>query len=98
MLLAKGANVNVEDKQGERPITFAIEQEAEDSTVKALLDHGAELNFFNSDGVSPLHIAAGNNAVSVISMLVKHGADINIHNERDRLTPLMNADRSRSTR
>lgn len=46
--------------------------------VKILLDHGAEVNSFNHNGLTPLQCAAKNVKVEVVTLLLDHGANVHI--------------------
>lgn len=48
--------------------------------VKILLWKGARLDALDSHGDTPLHIAARNGHLSLVELLMKHGADLTIHN------------------
>lgn len=60
--------------------------------VTELLCHaGANLNAISKRGDSPLHYAIENNAKSIVTVLLKHGAEVNIHRTGDLMTPLHQA-------
>lgn len=45
--------------------------------VKALLDHGFDINFPHTSGLTPLHLAASNSYTALIRLLLDLGADPN---------------------
>jgi ankyrin repeat protein len=54
--------------------------------VKLLLEHGADPNIKNKDGITPLHWAVFKSGVhvEVVKLLLEHGADPNIQNKKGR--------------
>jgi ankyrin repeat protein len=56
LLLAKGADVNSKDNNGNRPLHWAAEMGCED-VVKLLLANGADVNARDYNGFTPLHWA-----------------------------------------
>lgn len=57
--------------------------------VAALLEAGADPNFWTDTGVTPLHFAAQANDAESVRALVEHGADINARDEFRGRTPLV---------
>lgn len=55
--------------------------------VQLLLLHHAEVNFTDTEGNTPLHIACQDDMLEVAKLLVEHGADINRQN-KEKQTPL----------
>jgi ankyrin repeat protein len=50
------------------------------AVVTALIDHGADVNFANSDGGTPLYVAAEEGHMDAVRGLIEHGANVNIAN------------------
>jgi len=46
--------------------------------ILQLLDQGADVNFADRAGVSPLHKACSNNCLEVVRLLIERGADVNL--------------------
>ena len=44
------------------------------ATIEKLLNAGADVNFCNIDGITPIHMAAGRGDIDIINLLVKYGA------------------------
>ncbi len=45
-------------------------------TARLLLDHGAELNATNKNGMTPLHYAAESDSVLMVQLFLDRGADV----------------------
>jgi len=56
--------------------------------VKLLLEHGADPNIQNKDGMTPLHFATERGSPEVVKLLLEHGADPNIQENKFGWTPL----------
>lgn len=57
--------------------------------AKNLIANGYSLNIFDESGLTPLHIAAKNNNIEMMILLLKAGADVNAHDtEKIGNTPL----------
>ena len=80
-----GADINVQDSEGETPLTCCCLNEydpmgmksKDDYTecVRTLLKHGADINQQNGRGESPLHLAARNEFHKIVDVLIQAGAD-----------------------
>jgi ankyrin repeat protein len=80
LLLARGANVEVVGKDGNRPLhTAAMFGFAE--IVELLVARGAEIDARNDWGWTPLHFAVSQQHPEVADVLRKHGADVNARNK-----------------
>jgi ankyrin repeat protein len=56
-LLEKGANVDLEDRYGRTPLSWAVEA-GHEAVVKQLLEKGANVDFKDRVGMTPLSRAA----------------------------------------
>ena len=66
-------------------------QISEDTKLRLLeffINRGAPINSYNKLGLTPLHIAIGNNSIKVVEYLLKHGANSNAEVSRTKLLPL----------
>ena len=83
-LVNKCQDVNAQDKDGQTPLHIAIRwsvfyavlSSTEESLIKDLLDHGADLNIRDNLGYTPLHCAAFSGTPEIILMLVNRGASL----------------------
>lgn len=64
-----------EVKEGDTPLCIASRQ-ADDNTVRHLLEHGAKVNMRNTLGESPLLIACKNGSVKTVKLLLENRADV----------------------
>lgn len=76
-LLSKNAQVNLPDKNKETPIFHAIRHGKEKAT-EALLDHGADANATNAQGLSIYSLAVALNCSKSIGLLRQKGAQLSI--------------------
>ncbi|MBI5686673.1 MAG: ankyrin repeat domain-containing protein [Verrucomicrobia bacterium] len=76
LLLARGANINVQDHQGSTPLHVAIIHGTKDM-VKLLLANKADVNLKDIYGHTPLHNAVRVGDKDVVELLLKHKPDIN---------------------
>ena len=87
LLLGHGANINdIGEKHG-TPLHVAAKG-GHDDMAEFLLFHGAEIDFKNMDGNSPLYFAM--NFPKIMKLLIRHGANVNDRNNEG-FTPLHTA-------
>jgi tetratricopeptide (TPR) repeat protein len=80
LLLKKGAEVNVKDKNGETPLHYSASY-GHANISEYLITHGAEINIQNNIGETPLHTAVYWGYKDIIELMIKKGADLNIKDE-----------------
>jgi ankyrin repeat protein len=87
LLLKRGANVNIVDKDGYTPLMTAALHFKNDA-IKVLVASSADVR--RADGMwgnTPLHVAAENGDLDIVKLLLERGARINAQNFA-RVTPL----------
>jgi len=78
ILLDRGANPNVTtDRYGHRTPLFWAVSNADMHSIKALLEHGANINTADDYGRTPLMEAASTTDRDTVKLLIEHGADVN---------------------
>jgi uncharacterized protein len=75
-LIAKGANVNAKDEDGETALMGAAEK-GHLEIVKLLLGKGAKVNAKNEEGVTALMGAAEKGYLEIVRLLLDKGANVN---------------------
>jgi tetratricopeptide (TPR) repeat protein len=71
LLLARAADVNVQDRYRRRPLQFAVERSAQ-VLAKMLLEAGAEVDYVDADHRSPLLMAVQKRDAALTSILLRH--------------------------
>ena len=75
LLIDAGADIDIADNSGARALTWAIVSKVGDEIVKVLLEAGADPNFSNLGWQgSPLNLAISDKNLSLVRLLVEHGA------------------------
>ena len=71
LLVARGADVNAEDRYRHRPLLFAAER-SDAVLARVLLDAGAKVDYEDLDHRSPLLVAVQKQNAALASMLLQH--------------------------
>lgn len=84
--------VNIQATSGETPLLLSCRVVAQDRkiVIQMLLDHGADTNLVDNDGVSPLIAAAYELDYDSVAILLNYGADVN-HCDKKGISPLLAA-------
>ena len=86
-LLDHGADPNAKDRQGQTPLQLLLRQQHDEyvsfSLAQQLLYHGADVNAKDKSNVTALHLAMDQCEVQLPQLLLDHGANISIKNDRD---------------
>lgn len=83
ILLEAGADVNKGTRRGLYPIHEAVDGDwGSPSSVRVLIEHGADLNVRDEGGNTALMLAANRGEVRCISLLLAAGADRTLRNKR----------------
>jgi ankyrin repeat protein len=95
LLLAKGADVNAKDRNGNMtPLHWGVWSYKKD-VVELLLANGADVKARNNNGLTPLHMAAQRGLKDIAELLLAKGAEVTASNNNGE-TPLhMAAQRGR---
>ena len=80
LLLTAGANVEVRDKNGRRPLHLAASFGRVD-VAELLLGRGAEVDARDTWDWTPLHVAASRREAGMVKLLLEHGADVHARNK-----------------
>ncbi|WP_264686104.1 ankyrin repeat domain-containing protein [Wolbachia endosymbiont (group B) of Polyommatus icarus] len=74
--IRRGANVNIQDRQGWTPLFWAI-QKNNFNIIELLLDNSADIKVKDNEGWTPLHWAVQLGSLNVVKYFVEKGADVN---------------------
>ena len=89
-LIENGADVNLSTDKNRTPLMTACEY-GHVNTVTILIEHGANVNLQDRDGLTVVHYAVrGSQACEILSCLMENGADVDAKTFDD-CTPLMRA-------
>jgi ankyrin repeat protein len=90
-LIKAGINLNQRVKQiGFTALSYAAAATKVDM-VKALVEAGASVNKVDTQGVPPIFHLSRNGQADIVSLLIAHGADVNIASKKIGETPLTGA-------
>ena len=64
------------------PIHLLSTQAANDSLIKFMLDHGANINATDVKNNTAIHIAISNRTFNIVTLLIERKADINVQGEK----------------
>jgi len=88
--LVKNWKCDINSTSGVHPLFMAVQHDAI-PTVECLIKLGADVNVIQTNrNCSPLHLAASNNFLDVVKLLVDNNANVNIQDSRG-YTPLLMA-------
>ncbi|XP_056149726.1 histone-lysine N-methyltransferase EHMT1a [Lampris incognitus] len=79
LLLARGADVNIRDKEENVCLHWAALAGCDD-IAQALLDSRCDLHAVNIHGDSPLHVAVRENHLECVMLFLSRGADVSLRN------------------
>ena len=85
--LERGADVNVDDDDSERPLSMAANW-GENEAVEMIISRVSDVDDENKWGRTALHAAAFAGQDKTVEILLKHGADPN-HKDKHNRTPLL---------
>ena len=57
---------------------IVVTNQGQADQVENLLDAGADVNFQDRDGYTPLHLASRRNHLRVVKLLIDNGANVNL--------------------
>jgi hypothetical protein len=78
MLIARGAKVNVPDREGRLPLHMAASNRDGGEIARLLLDAGADPNAPDPHGDTPAHLAAEFGFTNPLAELLAHGAKVDV--------------------
>jgi ankyrin repeat protein len=79
----KPADIDARDEYGWTPSLLASggQNFKDGSVLRLLLEHGADINVQDGNGLTPLQWASFNGALEVVRLLLEHGADVEAKNK-----------------
>jgi len=89
LLLEAGANVNASGKTGQKltPLLEALSNKIiTPENIKLLIEAGADFNAVNSEGLSPLFLAAKRKSPEIFKLLLDAGANVNLREPKKNYT------------
>lgn len=90
LLIENGADIALEDFNGETPIYGAIENKSY-NLVKILIEKGTDVNYVAPEYYSPLRLACRKSTIEIVQLLIDAGADVNYVSSNGKLTALSDA-------
>ena len=78
ILLDAGADPNIADEDGYTSLHDAVEGFCSTESLRAIIDHGADVNAINKNSVTAIMIACYKGNTDAISILLNAGADLNM--------------------
>ena len=81
-LIKHGANVNLQDKEGETALHYAVDgSDVSCEVLSCLIENGANFDAFSNRGCTPLMKAIHNQLIHVVTYLIEHGASIDLQDK-----------------
>ena len=87
-LIAKGADVNVNEVETGKSLLTAVIEQGRIGIASALLENGADVNVRDKTGFTPLMTASHDGYLETVEVLLEKGANVNAR-EINHFTPLM---------
>lgn len=80
--LAKGTNPNLVYNTN-TALTYAA-RDGFTEIARLLIDHGADVNWIDGEGVTPLILASFKDHIGLVQLLLEHGADVTVRDQWNR--------------
>ena len=81
--ILKHSNINAQNKQGETPLMYGINNQADETLLLSLIEKKANVHKTDKNGNTALHLAVQKEKMDkIILALIKRGADINAQNNQ----------------
>ena len=80
-LIEHGADVNLQDEDGDTALHFACRSHASLEILSCLIENGASINACTNCKVTPLMMAVENCHKDVVSFLIEHEANVDLQDE-----------------
>ena len=80
-LIEHGANVDLQDEDGDTALHFACRSHASLEILSCLIENGASINACTNCKVTPLMMGVENCHKDVVSYLIEHGANVDLQDE-----------------
>ncbi|MDD9900390.1 MAG: ankyrin repeat domain-containing protein [Alphaproteobacteria bacterium] len=77
-LIAKGADVNMQETYGHTPLIIATKKKNSEAFVRTLIKHGADIDAQNWEGLTALIFAVSKRRKEAANFLLEHGANPDI--------------------
>lgn len=87
--IKKDADLNEETESGESVLATAIRHHCDEDLLSLLIDSGADIFFFDNEGVSIFDMAITYGNVFMVNHIIDKGIDVNQTQRRSGFTPLM---------
>ena len=81
-LIKHGANVNLQDKEGETALHYAVDgSDVSCEVLSCLIENLANFDAFSNRGYTPLMKAIHNQLIHVVTYLIEYGANIDLQDK-----------------
>lgn len=77
ILLAKGANPNIQDVDGDTPLYYALAKGFDSKIIQNIIDKGADVNVRNNEQETPLHVACISYNTDALQILLNNKSNVN---------------------
>ncbi len=80
LLVENGADVDVQDGNGQTPLHYAIAQNLRETAIYLII-HEADMDIMNNFGITPLHQAAYTGDTKLVQFMLDNGASVDLRNQ-----------------